>query len=77
MTRQELEHVIRAAATIADDDEIVAIGSQAVLGQSPNALAELLRSMEADVQPRHHPERWELVDGSIGGLEARHFAARA
>ena len=27
MTRAQLEHVIRAAATIADDDEIVVIGS--------------------------------------------------
>jgi hypothetical protein len=32
MTRAQLEHIIRAAATIADDDEIVALGSQAVLG---------------------------------------------
>jgi len=27
MTRQQLEHIIRACATIADDDEIVVIGS--------------------------------------------------
>jgi hypothetical protein len=33
VTLSELEHVIRAAADIADDDEIVVIGSQAVLGQ--------------------------------------------
>jgi len=32
MNRDQLEHVIRAAATIADDDEIVVVGSQAVLG---------------------------------------------
>ena len=72
MTRKELEHVIRAAATIADDNEIVVIGSQAVLGQFPDAPAELLRSMEADVWPRNHPERWELVDGSIGELSPFH-----
>jgi hypothetical protein len=72
MTRKELEHVIRAAATIADDDEIVVIGSQAVLGQFPNAPADLLRSMEADVWPRNRPERWELVDGSIGELSPFH-----
>ncbi len=72
MTRKELEHVIRAAATISDDNEIVVIGSQAVLGQFPDAPAELLRSMDADVWPRHHPERWELVDGSIGELSPFH-----
>jgi hypothetical protein len=28
VTREQLEHVIRAAATIADDDEIVVVGSR-------------------------------------------------
>jgi hypothetical protein len=37
LKRSELEHLIRAAATISGDDEIVVIGSQAVLGQLPNA----------------------------------------
>ena len=32
MTRSQLEHLIRAAGTIADDDDIVVIGSQAILG---------------------------------------------
>jgi len=72
MTREQLEHIIRASATIADDDEIVVIGSQAVLGQFPDAPAELRRSMEADVWPRNHPERWELIDGSIGELSPFH-----
>ncbi|HXT21630.1 MAG TPA: hypothetical protein VN923_12840 [Thermoanaerobaculia bacterium] len=49
MTRDQLEHVIRAAAVIASDDEIVVIGSQAILGQYPDAPAELLVSVEADV----------------------------
>ena len=66
MNRAQLEHLIRAAATIADDDEIVVIGSQSVLGQHPNAPAALLVSMEAHVYPRNHPERWDLIDGSIG-----------
>ena len=33
--RLDLEHIIRAAAEIADDPEIVVIGSQAILGASP------------------------------------------
>ncbi len=37
MTRVQLEHVIRAAGTIADVDDIVVIGSQAILGQFPGA----------------------------------------
>lgn len=66
MNRAQLEHLIRAAATIADDDEIVIVGSQSVLGQHPDAPAALLVSMEADMYPRNHPERWDLIDGSIG-----------
>jgi hypothetical protein len=66
VTRRQLEHVIRAAADIAEDDEIVVLGSQAILGQVPAAPAELLVSTEADVYPRNHPERTDLIDGSIG-----------
>lgn len=72
MKRAELEHVIRAAADIADDDEIVVVGSQSILGQYPDPPAELLVSVEADVYPRNHPERWELIDGSIGELSPFH-----
>lgn len=66
MTRDELEHVIRAAADIAQDDDIVVIGSQAVLGQFPDAPPSLRISVEADVYPRHRPERADVIDGSIG-----------
>jgi hypothetical protein len=66
MTRSELEHVIRAAGAVADDREIVVIGSQSVLGQFPDAPAALRASMEADVYPRNRPERTDLIDGAIG-----------
>lgn len=66
MRRAELEHVIRAAAAIAEDDEIVVIGGQAILGQFPDAPASLLVSREADVYPRNHPERAVEIDGSLG-----------
>jgi hypothetical protein len=66
MTRSELEHLLRAAGSIADDKEIVVIGSQSVLGQFPNAPVVLLASMEADIFPLNRPERADLVDGSIG-----------
>ena len=66
MTRAQLEHIIRAAASVADDDEIVIIGSQAVLGGFPDAPKEMLVSMEADLYPLHYPERGDLIDGTIG-----------
>jgi hypothetical protein len=70
--RADLEHLIRAAATIADDDELIIVGSQAVLGQFPDAPDEMLRSDEADLYPKNKPERWELIDGAIGELSTFH-----
>lgn len=66
MTREQLEHIIRASAAISGDDEIVVVGSQSILGRVPDASGVLARSMEADVFPKHHPERADLIEGSIG-----------
>ena len=57
---------MRAAGTIADVDDVTVIGSQAVLDEFPDAPAELLVSNEADVFPSQHPERGDLIDGTIG-----------
>ena len=72
MTREQLEHLIRAAADIANDHEIVVIGSQAILGQFPDAPESMRVSIEADLFPRHHPERADVIDGSIGELSPFH-----
>lgn len=66
MRRSDLEHLIRAAGRIADEHELVIIGSQAILGQYPNAPAALVRSMEADLYPLSRPELADKVDGAIG-----------
>ena len=52
MKRSELEHIIRAAGAIANDREVIVIGSQSVLGQFPDAPIALLVSAEADVFPK-------------------------
>lgn len=66
MRRADLEHVIRAAAEVAGDDELVIVGSQAILGQFPDAPESMLLSREADVYPKNHPERADEIDGSLG-----------
>ncbi len=66
MRRAQLEHLVRAAADLADDDEIVVIGSQALLGSVADAPPELLVSIDADLYPRRHPERAIVVEGAIG-----------
>ncbi len=72
MNREQLEHIIRAAAGIVNLPDIVVIGSQAVLGQFSAAPSELLVSVEADVFPRHHPELSIQIDGAIGELSPFH-----
>lgn len=66
MHRQQLEHIIRAAAGITGASEFVIVGSQAVLGQFPQAPDELLVSIEADVFSLRDPADSDLIDGSIG-----------
>lgn len=66
MNRRQLEHIIRAAAGNTDSSDIVVIGSQAILGTYPDAPAELLTSIEADVFPKQRPGDSILIDGAIG-----------
>jgi len=61
-----LEHIIRAAAKVADERDIVIVGSQAILGQFPDAPESMLVSQEADVFPRDHPDRADEIDGALG-----------
>jgi len=72
MDRSALEHVLRAASAISNEREFVVIGSQAVLGQFPNAPDALLVSIEVDVYARHAPEKSDLIDAAIGELSAFH-----
>jgi hypothetical protein len=66
MRRSELEHVIRAAAAITNEYEIVVVGSQSLLGSIIDPPATLVESMEADVYPRLRPDLADLIDGAIG-----------
>jgi hypothetical protein len=69
MTREQLEHVIRALAAIARIEDIVVIGSQAVPGEFPDAPEELLVSQEADVpyesSRQRRSDRWLDRGGSF------------
>jgi hypothetical protein len=72
VNRSQLEHIIRAAAGNADTNDIVVIGSQAILGAFPDAPSELLVSIEADVFPRDRPDDAILIDGAIGERSVFH-----
>lgn len=76
MRREELAHVLRAAARIADDQEILVIGSQAILGSywEDDLPEEAWLSVEADVAFLDDPDatKADLVDGAIGELSEFH-----
>jgi hypothetical protein len=66
MTRQQLEHILRASAAITGAEEFVVIGSQSILGAFPTAPEKLRESMEADIFTFRSPNDADLIDGSIG-----------
>lgn len=76
MRREQLEHLIRAACAILAVDDVVVIGSQAILGSyDDRVLADVaLQSMEADLLPVQDPDgrRADLIDGAIGEASLFH-----
>lgn len=72
MNRQELEHIVRAAAGITGENEFIVIGSQSILGKHPDAPRSLRQSMEADIYPRLRPDLTDLISGSLGEYSAFH-----
>lgn len=66
MTREELEHLIRASAAVTDQYEFVIVGSQSILGAVPNPDAVFTMSAEADIYPLAAPELADRIDGAIG-----------
>jgi len=76
MRREQLEHVLRAASQIADDPEVLVIGSQSVLGAIPEDRLPLAAtaSIEVDVAFFDDPgdRKADQVDGAIGELSPFH-----
>ena len=72
MTRDQLEHAIRAACDVAEDSEIWVFGSQAILGEFPDAPEALRSSIEVDMQPKNRPDKTDLVDGALGEMSQFH-----
>lgn len=76
MTREQLAHVLRAAAKIADDPQILVIGSQAILGSfwEDELPEQAWMSVEADVAFLDDPDerKADAVDGAIGELSPFH-----
>ena len=72
MTREQLEHAIRAACDVSEDTEIWIFGSQAILGEFPNAPEQLCASIEVDVQPKNRTDKIDAIDAILGELSLFH-----
>ena len=66
MRRSQLEHVLRAAGAITQCRDFVIVGSQAILGEHPDAPPELRISREVDIYPLDVPALADLIDGTLG-----------
>ena len=66
MTREELEHAIRAACDLTEESEMIVFGSQAILGQFPDAPSELRQSVEADMMPKYAVDKAVMIDAVLG-----------
>jgi hypothetical protein len=68
MTREEVAHVVRAAANVTGETEFVLIGSQALVGQLefPPRDEVLVRSMELDLYARDNPQSSDEISGVLG-----------
>jgi len=70
MNRSELAHILRAAGKIAEDPDILVIGSQSILGSYDERELpdEATRSIEADIAffDDRDDEKADAVDGAIG-----------
>ncbi len=72
MTRDELEHAIRATCDVAAETELWIFGSQAILGQHPDVPSVLRQSVEVDVCPKNKPDAVDRIDGALGELSLFH-----
>lgn len=66
MNREDLEHIIRAAADITNEYEFVVVGSQSILGPIPNPPAVFTMSAEADIYPLNAIDKADAIDAAIG-----------
>ncbi|HSW43826.1 MAG TPA: hypothetical protein VLM76_15115 [Patescibacteria group bacterium] len=76
MNRAQLQHVLRAAATIVDDPDVLVIGSQSILGAYPEDClpVEATTSIEANLAFFDDPDgrKADQLEGAIGELSRFH-----
>jgi hypothetical protein len=76
VTRDQREHLLRAASQIAEESDVIVLGSQAILGSYPDTWLprEVIGSIEADLCFFDDVDegKADKVDGAIGELSPFH-----
>jgi hypothetical protein len=76
VNREQLAHVLRAACTVANEPNVLVLGSQSILGSfgEDELPPEATASIEADIAFLNDTDRQKAdrVDGAIGELSAFH-----
>lgn len=72
MRHDQLDHIIRAAGRVLGVDELIVIGSQAILGSFTELPGQATVSMEADILPPGGEAAADLIDGALGELSSFH-----
>ncbi len=62
MKKSEVEHIVRAAAKICDDNEFIIIGSQSLHGKYPNLADTILMSQEVDIIAKNRTANTEFLN---------------
>lgn len=74
MKLSQLVHAIRAACDLSGDHEMWVFGSQAVLGNFPNAelIPDLSLSIEVDMSPKNKLSKVDDIDALLGNGSTFH-----
>lgn len=66
MTREDLEHLIRASTAVSNEYDLIIVGSAAILASFPEAPSALTQTREADIYPPRDPSKADMIDAILG-----------
>jgi len=72
MRHDQFDHIIRAAGDLLGVDEVIVIGSQAILASFTILPEPATMSLEADILPPGGEHSADLIDGALGELSSFH-----
>jgi hypothetical protein len=62
MTKQQVDHILRAAGELTGEKQFFIIGSQSLHGKHPDLADDILRSFAVDLIAKNHPQRTDQLN---------------